>query len=281
MHVIRANTAGFCMGVALALQKLDSAIAAHPDRRILTLGPIIHNPQVLEDYARRGVTRINAAHEARPGDCVLIRAHGIPRQDEERLRATDTIVEDATCPKVKKAQLAIAKATRDGRRLLLFGESNHPEVRGLVSYAAAGALVFDSLEQLRAMELPADGRYVLASQTTQDRHIFDQIEAYLRTLCPHTPVLSTICDATRQRQSEAMDIASRVDAMVVVGGRDSGNTRRLADVASARGVPTWHVETPAELDRKNFAPNAVVGLTAGASTPKSLIEAVQHFLETI
>lgn len=278
MQVIRAKTAGFCMGVALALKKLDGALAEHQDRRILTLGPIIHNPQVLELYARRGVTRVDSPEDTRPGDGVIIRAHGIPRQDEEHLRLCDVFVVDATCPKVKRAQLAIAKATRRGCCLLLFGESNHPEVRGLVSYAAAGAHVFDSLESLHTLELRPDRRYVLASQTTQDQRIFDAMETYLRQKHPDMPTLSTICDATRERQDEAMEIASRVEGMVVVGGRDSGNTRRLADVAAARGVPTWHVETPEELDPKNFLTTRVIGLTAGASTPKSLIDAIESLI---
>lgn len=288
MKVIRAKTAGFCMGVALALQMLDKALDEHSPvdnqgkgASIFTLGPIIHNPQVLEAYAQRGVQRVNSPEEAKSGHCVLIRAHGVPRLDEEHLRAHGAEVVDATCPKVKKAQLTIAKATSHGATLLLFGEADHPEVRGLVSYAAHGAHIFDSMEELRALPLSPKSSYVLASQTTQDRRIFDDIELYLKEHIQKLPVLYTICDATRHRQDEAMDIASRVDCMVVVGGRNSGNTRRLADVAAARGVPTWHVESEDELDKKNFLPNTVAGLTAGASTPKSLIDAVQRFLERI
>lgn len=288
MNVIRAKTAGFCMGVALALQKLDKAIDEHssPDMhgertRILTLGPIIHNPQVLEAYALRGVRKVNSPQETDSGQCVLIRAHGVPRQDEAYLHSRGAEVVDATCPKVKKAQLTIAKATSDDRTLLLFGEADHPEVRGLVSYAAHEAHIFDSMEQLRALPLDARGRYVLASQTTQDRRVFDTVEAYLRQRLASLPVLSTICDATRHRQDEAMALAAQVDCMVVVGGKNSGNTRRLADVAAAQGVPTWHVESEKELDPKNFSPKAVAGLTAGASTPKSLIDSVQRFLEEI
>ncbi len=281
MKVIRAKTAGFCMGVSLALQKLDKALEKYRDRRILTLGPIIHNPQVLADYAERGVLCVRDASAALPGDCVIIRAHGIPRQTQDVLVAGGALVVDATCPKVKKAQLAIDAATQKNRaRLLLFGEENHPEVRGLISYAACGAHVFGSLEELRSLPPEAHGRYVLASQTTQDRHIFDAVERYLRGLYPDIPVLSTICDATRQRQEETMDIASHVDAMIIVGGRESGNTRRLADVAAARGIPTFHVETARELTPEAFAGHAVVGLTAGASTPKNLIDAVQHLLES-
>ena len=140
MDVIRAKTAGFCMGVSLALQKLDTALdeaaaVEGPQGRIRTLGPIIHNPQVLAHYEAKGVLCVRDAAELRPGDRVIIRAHGIPRQVEERVRAGGALVVDATCPKVKKAQLAIARATRQGATLLLFGEADHPEVRGLVYYA--------------------------------------------------------------------------------------------------------------------------------------------------
>lgn len=281
MRVYRARTAGFCMGVALALQKLEGALAKHPDRRIVTLGPIIHNPQVLEGFARRGVARLNTVADARPGDCVVIRAHGIPRQEEEALRAADCLLIDATCPKVKTAQIAIARATNDpagARELLLFGEAEHPEVRGLVSYAVAGARVFDSLEALLELHVCAEGRYVLASQTTQDQRLFDAIEAHVRAICADTPVLATICDATRQRQDEVMRLAAHTDAMIIVGGRDSGNTRRLADVAAACGVLTRHVERPEELDALRLPPAAAVGLTAGASTPRALIDAAERRL---
>ena len=283
MEVIRAGTAGFCMGVSLALQKLEAALRERTadTERICTLGPIIHNPQVQEEYAAKGVARLDDPEQARPGDVVVIRAHGVTRQTEERLRAGGARVLDATCPKVKKAQLAIARATAYGAVLLLFGEADHPEVRGLVSYAGGPAHVFGGMEELTALPLPVDRPYVLASQTTQDRALFGTIEAYLLERLRKLTVLATICDATRERQEEARNIASRVDAMVVVGGRDSGNTRRLADVARAAGIPTYHVERVDELQADLFAQNRRAGLTAGASTPKSLIDAAEERLASL
>lgn len=278
MNVIRARTAGFCMGVSLALKKLDKALAQEHTRRIVTLGPIIHNPQVLADYAAKNVECLQGLEGVQAGDCVVIRAHGIPRQVEQRLAEADVCVVDATCPKVKSAQLAIAEATSNGAQLLLFGEEDHPEVRGLVSQAPNGYHVFDSMEALQALPLQACGQYVLASQTTQEKSIFDCIEATLREQYPHMPVLATICNATCQRQKEAVDIAGQVQVMVVVGGRDSGNTRRLVDVVKAQNIPTFHVEVVEELDSKKFVNFSSVGLTAGASTPKSLIDAVHDFL---
>lgn len=281
MEILRAKTAGFCMGVSLALQKLDSAIDHSRGRRICTLGPIIHNPQVLADYEARGVFCASSPEELGPGDCVLIRAHGITRQVEEAVRASGAQVEDATCPKVKKAQLAIRRATENGATLLLFGEAEHPEVRGLLSYAHGVAHVFGSREELAGLPLAPDGDYVLASQTTQDRGAFAAIEQDLRARLARLAVLSTICDATRERQEEALEIARKADIMVVVGGRQSGNTRRLADLAAQCGKTTFHIEEASELRPENFSKKMCVGLTAGASTPKKLIDAAQSWLEAL
>lgn len=283
MDVIRAKRAGFCMGVALALHKLDSMVAARQGEQVATLGDIIHNPQVLDDYARKGVRRLGAASEAQADMAVLIRAHGITRSMEEELRGRCARVEDATCPRVKKAQLAIAEATAAGRELLLYGEADHPEVRGLISYAAGQSRIFSSQAELDALleRVPFEGRpVVLAAQTTQDRLIFDEMRARLSERFGEALiVLDTICDATRQRQEEAVELAGKVQAMVVVGGKTSGNTRRLAELARTRGVPTVLVETADELDPAFFSGVQTVGLTAGASTPGYIIDEVEARLK--
>jgi 4-hydroxy-3-methylbut-2-enyl diphosphate reductase len=279
MDVIRARTAGFCMGVSLALQKLDSIL--REKGRICTLGPIIHNPQVLAAYEKQGVICVRDASELHEGDRVVIRAHGIPRQEEEQARAGGVAVVDATCPRVKKAQTSIAQATRNGAILLLFGEAEHPEVRGLVSYAHGQARVFSSQEELEKFDFVEEQSYVLASQTTQDRGMFLQFERQLRGRFQKLKILSTICDATRSRQEEARAIAATVDIMVVVGGRQSGNTRRLADVAASEGIETLLVETADELDKKIFLKKSRAGLTAGASTPKSLIDTAEIWLASL
>lgn len=281
MEVIRATRAGFCMGVSLALKKLENALRQTAPGRIRTLGPIIHNPQVLADFAARGVGCLNEPGMAREGDYVLIRAHGVSRAEEALLKTRKAIVEDATCPKVKSAQLAIADATANGAPLLLFGEASHPEVRGLVSYARGAATVFGCIEELRALEARKDEPLVLASQTTQDREAFEQIATHLKKIFPRLAILSTICDATRLRQEEALRIASQVDVMVVVGGKESGNTRRLANLARQAGIETSHVEDSGELDARLFKTKTRAGLTAGASTPKSVIDAVEKWLHAI
>lgn len=280
MKVIRADTAGFCMGVSLALKKLDRAVREQAGP-ICTLGPIIHNPQALHAYEAMGVRCLERAEWASREEHVLIRAHGVPRDVETLLRERCARVEDATCPRVKKAQLAIAGATRHGETLLLFGEESHPEVAGLISYACGVAHVFDSLEALERIPLNPTLGYVLASQTTQDRETFEKIATLLSPGLSRLTVLSTICDATKKRQEEALRIAAQVDVMVVVGGRTSGNTRRLANVAQGVGIRTFLVETAAELVSADFAGSRIAGLTAGASTPCELIDAVENSLRAL
>lgn len=275
MKLIIAKTAGFCMGVDMALRKLDLAIkeSSHTGT-IFTLGPIIHNPQVLEKYSILGVRQAKNLNEVRPGDIVVIRAHGIPRQLQQAHENRGAILIDATCPKVKKAQLLIQKQAAQGRHLLLFGEPKHPEVQGLISYANTCS-IFESMEELQQIALNPGQRYFLAAQTTQDKDHFDAIAMFLEsTLNADLPVLDTICTATKERQDEVRSIANKVQAMIVVGGKESGNTRRLAQIAGEAGVRAIHIETSAELPLDELKQYSSIGLTAGASTPADIISAV-------
>jgi len=277
MEVIRAKSAGFCMGVGLALRKLDELLADQSlTAPICTFGPLIHNPQVLKEYEELGVARSENPDEIEPGSIVLIRAHGVPRQVYDRLAANGLKVADATCPKVMKAQRLIAKEAAQGGILLLYGEEDHPEVRGLLSHAANGAIVFGGLDELLAHTLDPGASYFLAAQTTQDEAGFERIrERLLALLGREIPVLRTICDATQQRQEEVIALADEVDMIVVVGGRNSGNTRRLVKVAQDRGAGCVHVETADELPLEKMRGMSRIGLTAGASTPKKIIDAVE------
>jgi 4-hydroxy-3-methylbut-2-enyl diphosphate reductase len=282
-EVVRAETAGFCMGVILALQMLDSLIREKLEpSTICTLGPIIHNPQVLDEYARKGVATADCPEDIPAGATAVIRAHGVPKLVKKNLQERGIPVIDATCPKVKKAQLLIEKQARQGRMLLLYGEESHPEVKGLLSYAEAGAFVFDTREKLEEFHLVPGKPYCLAAQTTQDRETFEQISYDLaRRPELNVTVLQTICDATRHRQEEAVRIAREVDFMVVVGGFNSGNTRRLVQVIAAENTPVLHVESPGELPLDKMKKFSRIGLTAGASTPKRVIDQIQDILESL
>ncbi len=283
MNVLRAQKAGFCFGVALALRKLDALVGRGHGLRVATFGDIIHNPNVLKEYEAKGVVRLEEPEDAQGDMAVLIRAHGIPRSVEETLRRRARVVEDATCPKVKKAQLAIAESTADGAHLFLYGEAEHPEVQGLISYAGGERHIFSSWEETAALaEAHGEAKAVLAAQTTQDKALFDRMQRFLADrMKDRLTVLDTICDATRQRQQETEALARQADAVVVVGGRSSGNTRRLAELTRMLGVPTMLVEDAEEIDPAFLAGASVVALTAGASTPREIIDAVEGRLRSL
>lgn len=296
MRILRARSAGFCLGVSLALRRLDKELGEFleagrnhgsgglPERRLITLGPIIHNPLVMRHYTDQGVICESDPEHLTPSDTVVIRAHGIPRPLEDSLNSMGARLIDATCPKVKKAQLAISKEYARGGVLILFGENEHPEVKGLLSYAENNALVFGVLDELEKLPLNPALPYFLAAQTTQERSAFKQARMILEErLKRRIRCLDTICDATRDRQQEVHELADRVDAMVVVGGLNSGNTRRLAEVARAKEVPTIHVEQvraiSPDFEQEILLKAKTIGLTAGASTPEEHINAMQAYLE--
>lgn len=281
-EIILAESAGFCMGVSLALSKLDNALIRQGQKSIFTYGPIIHNPQVLEYYQKKGVNIIDDWEEPEPGDMVLIRAHGVPMHIEDRLRERNIDILDATCPKVKKAQLLIQRNSADSDYLLIYGELNHPEVRGLLSYARCRAFLFENLKELQDLSLKPGKHYCLVAQTTQDRQEFLGIARSLqKDLDRDIIVLDTICDATKNRQSETISIARQVECMIVVGGRESGNTRRLFQVAQKYCPRCLHIETMDELDPGIVSGLEKVGLTAGASTPNYTIHAIYHRLKEL
>ncbi len=268
------------MGVDMALRKLDNAVTNPPCHgTIYTLGPIIHNPQVLERYHNQGVFQTDGSQILQRTDVVVIRAHGIPRQLQQHFERQGITLVDATCPKVKKAQILIQKQAEQNKHLLLFGELNHPEVRGLVSYSPQHT-VFENLEELHTLTFQTSKIYFLAAQTTQDRESFALIQDYLLTrVDPNMVILDTICAATKDRQEEVRNLSHQVQAMVIVGGKNSGNTRRLVQIAQESGIFTVHVEIAAELPLKALAQFTHIGLTAGASTPSWIIDAVAETLQ--
>ncbi len=282
MKVVLAETAGFCMGVDMALRKLDALLRqTRWPRPVFTLGPIIHNPQVLSHYGSQGVQQVEDLQDLQPGQSIVIRAHGIPKTIEQEIRVKGLHLVDATCPKVKKAQLLIARQAALGKIMLLLGEVDHPEVRGLLSYAQSGAFVLESEADLEAVLREGCNPCFLAAQTTQDQRLYDRMAQMLRALDQHVPVLDTICAATMNRQEETRRIAGQVQAMVVVGGHSSGNTRRLAQVAEQSGIPCFHVETVAELPSDSLRGLETVGVTAGASTPNASIQAIVNHLQSL
>jgi 4-hydroxy-3-methylbut-2-enyl diphosphate reductase len=265
-----SDYAGFCWGVERALDMTYRAADEAP-APVNTLGPLIHNPSVIADLKTRGVGAVSDVAETR-GGTVILRSHGVPRETRELLTKSDLTVLDATCPFVTSAQEKAALLSDEGYLVIILGERDHPEVLGLRSYAGQDSLVVESPVDLPA-KLPSK-RVGVVVQTTQSQERLAELVAGLAPRTRELLVHNTICSATEQRQGAAKAMASEVDAVVVVGGKESGNTRRLAELCAAKQPRTHHVESADEIDPAWFRGLRSVGVTAGASTPPGQIEAV-------
>lgn len=265
------------MGVRRAVElALDAP--AKQQGPIYTYGPLIHNPQVLALFAERGVTILKEIPEQGTGT-VLVRAHGVPPAVKQQLKDAGFAVIDATCPRVVKVQSIIKSHARKAHAAIIVGDQNHPEVISLLGFAGEQGYVIGALEELEA--LPHFERAIVVAQTTQNQRFYNQVKAWVAQRHSHYKVFDTICDSTEKRQVEVRRLSKEVDAVVVVGGKESGNTRRLAEIVAATGKPAYHVETEAELDLEALSRAQTIGITAGASTPTWIVKRVLRAVEQI
>ena len=278
MKVVLAENAGACYGVQRALDMAHDA-AAGPGP-VFTLGQLIHNPGVVADLEAIGV-HVAAAPEDVAEGTVVVRSHGVTPDVYERLSARNLTVIDATCPHVARAQKAAADLASEGCRVLVVGEKGHPEVEGLRAWAKRAGTKVDVV--LAPEDVPADLRAPIGIvvQTTQRRENLDAVVEAVRAQGIEPVVKKTICSATRLRQDAAAKLAGEVDAMVVIGGRNSSNTTRLAEICEATCPRAFHIESADEIDPAWFEGCEVIGVTAGASTPENQISAVIERLESL
>ena len=255
------------MGVRRAVDMVLDA-ANKSDTPIYTYGPLIHNPQVLEMLETKGISRLDAIPEKGRG-MVLIRAHGVPPEDEAGLETAGFTVINATCPRVVRVQMIINKFAQKGYTTIIIGDENHPEVVGLLGYARGNGHAVTTMDQLKA--LPKFDKAVVVAQTTQNTALYDQVKIWCAEHRPHYEVFDTICGSTERRQQEVRQLAATHDAVIVVGGRQSGNTRRLAQVAAGTRAVATHIESVSEVDFKALAGMRSIAITAGASTPNWVI----------
>ena len=275
MKIRLAKTAGFCMGVQRAVEiVLDVANSrASP---IYTFGPLIHNPQVLDILKQKGVTIVTDPSHVSPGH-IVVRAHGIMPQTKETLKHAGFSVIDATCPRVIKVQTIISRYAKQGYAVIIVGDVDHPEVVGLMGFAGGPVHVVGNPEEIK--ELPVYEDVIVVAQTTQEETLFSAVVAGAQARFDNVLEFNTICYSTRERQAEAREMARDVDAVIVVGGRNSGNTQRLAQVVKQEGTEAFHVESESDLDFEALGNTRTVGVTAGASTPNWVIRKVYQSLE--
>ena len=270
MKIILAKSAGFCFGVKRATQMAFEAAAEH--EHICSLGPVIHSPQVVKRLAEQGVEVVTKVEDIPPGS-VIIRSHGVTSEEMNKVQEKNLTIVDATCPFVKKAQEYAARLNEEGYTVVIVGEVEHPEVQGIVSFAG-DSVVHVVADAEQAVALPRMRKVGIVAQTTQLYENLKDVMDVCLAKSQEVKVFNTICDATSVRQNEAREIALSVDLMIVIGGHASANTSRLARICREIQPHTWHIETTEEIQPGWFSDVTKVGVTAGASTPRWLIDEV-------
>ena len=275
MEVIVAKTAGFCFGVKRAVEQVYEQIEK-AERPVYTFGPIIHNEQVVEDLAQKGVRVIDTEEELETvrDAIVIIRSHGVGKHIYDLLERNGVTVVDATCPFVKKIHRIVQEQQAAGRRVIIVGNEEHPEVQGIKGWGDTNTLVIESAEKLDDFHIPEEERLCMVAQTTFNYNKFQVIVEKILKKGYDILVLNTICNATQERQVEAKQIAASVDAMIVIGGQSSSNTRKLYEICSSECENTYFIQTLDDLDLQSVSSVRSVGITAGASTPNYIIEEV-------
>lgn len=273
-----AKTAGFCMGVRRAVElALDEGNKKDKTQKLHTFGPLIHNPQVLKLLEDKDISCIETIPDKGEGT-IIIRAHGIPPKTKQDLKDVGFKVLDATCPRVIKVQAIIKKHAAKGFNVVIVGDHDHAEVIGLAGYAGEMGYVVNSIKEFE--ELPEFEKAIVVAQTTQNTKFYAELEEKFTGRFPTYKFFNTICDSTEKRQNEIKSIAKDVDAVIVVGGKTSGNTKRLQEVASQQGTTALHIESHEELDHAFIADKEKIGITAGASTPNWVISQVYREIKT-
>ena len=282
MKVKTAKTAGFCFGVKRAVDKVYELIE-NGVSPIYTLGPIIHNEEVVSDFEKKGVTVISEEDipKLREGT-VVIRSHGVGRRIYDMLKTAGISFVDVTCPFVLKIHRIVERESRAGKQIIIFGDPSHPEVKGICGWCEGSCTVLRNREDAENF-VPDPGRIpCIVSQTTFNYNKFKELveilckKKYDNNVLNIDNILNTICNATEERQKEAQSIAGEVDTMLVIGGRHSSNTQKLFEICKEECENTYYIQTPVDLDSEMFHHSSYVGITAGASTPKKIIEEVQE-----
>ena len=279
MNVELAKTAGFCFGVKRAVDTVYQQIEQYRGEKIFTYGPIIHNEEVIKDLRSHGVEVLNDEEELKTADAdvVVIRSHGVAKYIYDILEECGITCVDATCPFVKKIHKIVAEKSAEGSYIVIVGNGEHPEVQGIRGWAGEQVTVVQTQEDAERFELPdKDQKVCIVAQTTFNYNKFKELVEIISKKRYDIVVLNTICNATKERQTEARQIAARVDAMVVIGDKRSSNTQKLFEICKEECLNTYYIQTLDDLDINQLRSVESVGITAGASTPNKIIEEVQN-----
>lgn len=268
-----AKTAGFCFGVKRAVDMVYQEV--EKGEKVYTYGPIIHNEEVVKDLEDKGVTVIHDLDEIKDEKgTVIIRSHGVEKRVYGDLSDSSLEVVDATCPFVKKIHNIVKEQREEGRGILVIGNPEHPEVQGIVSWAGANTIVIETEEEARNLWLDEDVKLCIVAQTTFNYKKFKEFVEIISKKGYDIIAVNTICNATEERQSEASELSASVDAMIVIGGKSSSNSRKLYDICKNQCENTYFIQTVKDLPLQEMENFQRLGITAGASTPKNIIQEV-------
>jgi 4-hydroxy-3-methylbut-2-enyl diphosphate reductase len=273
-----AKTAGFCWGVRRTVDKVMEVAEQRHGGPVVTLGPIIHNPQAVARFREKGVGTVNAIADVADGTTVVVRTHGAVRDELERADGRALEVVDGTCPYVKYPQAVAQRLSREGYHVVIVGDANHAEIKGVLSYAEGPCTVVKPGGAIPTFEAK---KVAVIAQTTCIGADFERVVGALAARHKEVRAVNTICNDTEERQADARALAREVDAIVVVGGKNSANTRHLAEICQEIQPRAWHVETEAELRPEWFQGCRTVGISAGASTPDWVVEGVAAWLRQL
>ena len=278
MEVRLAKTAGFCFGVRRAVDTVYEQVEECGNEKIYTYGPIIHNEEVVKDLRSKGVEVLNTLEELKllTEGIVIIRSHGVSKEVYEILEERGVKCVDATCPFVKKIHKIVEKESAEGKHIIIIGDAKHPEVQGIMGWAGEKVSVIKSEEEANEYFAPENTEICIVAQTTFNYNKFKYLVEIISKKSYNVSVLNTICSATKERQTEAESIAKEVDSMIVIGDKHSSNTQKLFEICSNACNNTYYIQTLEDLNMSQLKSVKTVGITAGASTPKNIIEEVQN-----
>ena len=281
MEVITAKNAGFCFGVKKAVDMVESQAKENTGKNIYTYGPIIHNEEVVKSLEEKGVHAVRSKEELDKIACdtnnvMIIRSHGISKAEQDELIKKGFEIIDATCPFVKRIHNTVREESEKGKHIIIIGNKNHPEVEGIMGWSTTPPTVIESLEEVDDINFEKDTSYCVVAQTTFNHNKFKEIVEKIQTLGYDVNVVTTICNATYERQSESRKIAAKVDTMIVIGDTHSSNSKKLYEICKEECEDTHFIQTLDDLNLDLTKSVRLVGITAGASTPDYIIEEVQN-----
>lgn len=276
MEITVAKSAGFCFGVQRAVDSVYKELEENSGK-IYNFGPIIHNEQVVEDLNKKGIEVIDTVEQLKEikEGTVVIRSHGVAKEIYDILEQQKLKMVDATCPFVKKIHNIVLDESNNGKTIIIIGNDNHPEVEGIKGWVNGEVIVINKEEQIEKLSLPEQTKACIVSQTTFNHNKFKYLVEIIRKKGYDITVVNTICNATHVRQVEAQKISSKVDGMIVIGGKNSSNTQKLYDICRNECENTFYVQTVKDLNLHELKSLKSIGITAGASTPKNIIEEVR------